>query len=410
MLVRILFLTQWFDPEPAFKGLVFAKALENAGQQVEVLTGFPNYPDGKLYPNYGIKWSQKETLDGIKVHRVPLYPSHNSSAVLRILNYVTFAVSSCFYGIFAMPKFDVIYVYHPPLTAALSAALIGLTRRTPFVVDVNDLWPDTLAATGMIKNKYLLALVGKICQWMYRRASHIVVGTPSLRYRLIECSVPDDKITIIYNWCDEQALRLTEQGELKDRRMVGRFNVVFAGNMGKAQALEAAILAAKRVQTVNSSIQFVFVGGGVEVDNLKRLVIRLQVKNILFVPRMPMHEIGKVLASADVLFVHLKDDPLFEMSIPSKTQAYMCVGKPILMAVKGDAADLITKSGAGFTALPENDASIAEVVLKMACLSADSMRNLGTRGAEYYFKNLALAVGSNKFLSVFKAVVKTSAR
>lgn len=403
--MKILMLTQWFDPEPAFKGLVFAKALRDAGDDVEVITGFPNYPGGRIYPNYTLRWRQHEVMDGISVTRVPLFPSHNASVLGRILNYVSFAVSSCVLGLLRVQRYDIIYVYHPPLTAGLSAAIISIIRRVPFVVDVNDLWPDSLEATGMVRNRGILALVNRACDWIYRRAARIVVGTPGIRARLTARGVPYEKIEVIYNWSDEQALKLSGLGEAKDFGMADRFNVVFAGNMGKAQALDAVIRAAKRVEVVNTRIQFVFVGGGVLVGNLKALAMSLRATNVRFLPRMPMSEIGGVLAVADVLLVHLKDDPLFEITLPSKTQAYMSVGKPVLMGVKGDAADLIKAAGAGQLALPEDEESIASAVLAMAQLSSKELLEMGSRGAAYYSQHLSLASGTRKFLTLFRTIL-----
>jgi colanic acid biosynthesis glycosyl transferase WcaI len=403
--MRILCISQWFEPEPTFKGLVFAKALQAAGHDIEVITGFPNYPDGRIYPNYKIRWLQREVMDGIWVTRVPLYPSHSSSATGRALNYLSFAVTSCLYGVFAARKADVIYAYHPPATVSLSAALIGMICRTPVVVDINDLWPDTLEATGMVRNKRLLRLVGRACLWIYSRAARVVVGTPGYRARLLERGVPPEKIEVIYNWCDESSLRRPHSAIDDAFGMKGRFNVVFAGTMGKAQALEAVIRAAKRVETMDPEVQFVFVGGGIEVENLKRLVQELGADTVRFLPRMPIDEVGKVLIGADVLLVHLKDDPLFEITIPSKTQAYMRVGKPLLMAVKGDAADLVNAAGAGRCALPEDEASLAAVVMEMAALPSPVLEEMGNRGLEFYSRNLSLKIGTEKFLRVFRAVV-----
>ena len=406
--MRILIVTQWFDPEPAFKGLIFAKQLQSAGNTVEVITGFPNYPGGTLYSNYKVKFFQKEIMDGIRVNRVPLYPSHNSSAIKRIFNYLSFAISSCIYGIFAASRSDIIYVYHPPLTVGLSVAIISRIRGVPFIVDINDLWPDTLAATNMVTHKRVLSLVETICQWLYRQASYLVVGTPGLRKQLIARGVPADKIDIIYNWCNEQALHVEDIEEQDHYGLKNRFNIVFAGTMGKAQALKAVIHAAKRVQTLTPNVQFVFVGGGVEVENLKALKDRINVDNLIFLPLMPVNEIGRVLNAADVLLVHLKDDPLFEITLPSKTQAYMSVGKPILMAVKGDAAQLIKSSGGGCCALPENEISLAETVVKMANLPAKTLVEMGNSNKRFYKENLSLAVGSEKFLSIFKLILSSS--
>src|SRR5690606_27764828 len=161
MTVRVLLLTQWFDPEPTFKGLVFARELVRQGFEVEVVTGFPNYPGGKLYPGYRVKLLQREFIDGVHVTRVPLYPSHDHGAIKRVLTYVSFAAALLFYGLFGAKRADVIYAYHPPLTVGIAAALIRFFRRIPVVYDIQDMWPDTLRATGMFSNEKALGVVGK---------------------------------------------------------------------------------------------------------------------------------------------------------------------------------------------------------------------------------------------------------
>jgi len=403
--MRILLLSQWFDPEPAFKGLIFAKELEKSGNKVEVITGFPNYPGGRIYSKYRIKFLQSEVIDGISIKRVPLYPSHNSSSVGRIFNYLSFAFSSLVYGVFSIRDIDVIYVYNPPMTAAISAVLIGIFRRIPVVVDINDLWPDTLAATGMIKNKFILSMVAKICLWVYQKSSHIVVGTPGYRKKLIDRGISDQKIDVIYNWCDEDAICFPTELNLNEFGMEGRFNIVFAGTMGKAQALDSVLRAAKIIEKKNKIIQFVFVGGGIEVDNLKKICQELQIKNVIFIPRLPFSEVGKVLSVADVLLVHLKNDSLFEITLPAKIQAYLKVGKPIIMGVKGDAASIISKSNSGYCAIPEDEESIADAVNKMFELPPDELKLMGIRGLEYYNNNLSLKIGAEKFIKVFNHVV-----
>ena len=142
---RILLITQWFDPEPTFKGIVFARELVRQGFEVEVLTGFPNYPSGKIYPGYQLRWLQRETIDGVQVTRVPLYPSHDNSAIRRVANYTSFAAAALVYGLFGAKRADVIYAYQPPLTVGVTAALLRLLRRIPVVYDIQDMWPDTLS-------------------------------------------------------------------------------------------------------------------------------------------------------------------------------------------------------------------------------------------------------------------------
>ena len=404
--LKILLLTQWFDPEPTFKGLVFAKQLRAEGHEVEVITGFPNYPGGKLYTGYKQRWLQTESIDGIRVNRVPLYPSHDGSGVKRALNYVSFAVTSCLFGLFMAKKAQVIYAYHPPLTVGMSAVFIGFFRRIPVVYDIQDMWPDTLQATGMLNNRKALAFVASICGWIYRRASALVVLSPGFKKLLLARGVPAHKVSVIYNWCDASALMQPQITNKRPIEMENHFNVVFAGTMGKAQALDSVLKAAAVVQKTNTKVKFVFVGGGVEVEHLKTVACELLLNNVLFIPRMPMSEVGQVLAAADVLLVHLRNDPLFEITVPSKPQAYMAVGKPILMAVSGDAANLIENANCGLAVQAENEIAIANAVLTLAAIPHDTLVAMGRRGAKYYQEELSLEMGVKKFVEVFKDVAR----
>lgn len=403
--MRILILTQWFDPEPTFKGMLFARKLTQAGHQVEVITGFPNYPGGKLYPGFRQRWFPSEVREGVRIVRCPLYLSHDGSALRRLLNYFSFALSASLYGVFAATKADIIYVYHPPMTVGLAGALIGLFRRIPFVFDVQDLWPDTLRATGMISNARALRVVGAVCNWIYRRAAHVVVLSPGFRRLLGERGVPDAKMSIIYNWCDEQALQNPVIGSADLGFMDERFNVVFAGNIGRAQALGGVLKAAQLVGKRNEHVQFVIVGGGLEVNAMSALAQELHLTNVRFVPQMPMSEVGAVLGRAGALLVHLRKDPLFAITIPSKTQAYMGVGKPIIMAVEGDAAALVTRAQAGVIATPEDPESIADAVLVLAGMPEAQRIALGNNAKSFYGNELSLAVGVARFIAVFDAVL-----
>jgi colanic acid biosynthesis glycosyl transferase WcaI len=402
MAIRVLLLTQWFDPEPTFKGMVFARELVRQGFEVEVLTGFPNYPGGKVYPGYRIQLLQREVIDGVRVTRVPLYPNHDQSAIKRVLNYASFAASSLVYGLFMARRADVIYAYHPPLTIGVTASLIRLFRRIPVVYDIQDMWPDTLRATGMISNIRALNAVEAVCQWVYRRVDHIVVLSPGFKRLLMQRGVPETKINVIYNWADEVALA-APQGQLPaSYPSADQFRIVFAGNMGKAQALDAVLDAAILLQARGSRVCFVMLGGGVEVNRLKKRAVDLRLHNVVFLPPIPMAEVGTYLHAADALLVHLRKDPLFEITIPSKTQAYMTVGKPLLMAVDGDAADLVLQSGGGVVAESENTEALAGAAEELVSMSSEQLLAMGQRARRYYQDHLALSVGVAGFGVIFK--------
>lgn len=402
-------LTQWFNPEPTFKGLSFAKELIRLGHEVEVLTGFPNYPGGKVYDGYRIRPMQHETLEGVSVLRVPLYPSHDTSSIGRIANYGSFAFSAATIGSLLTKPADVMYVYHPPATVGLPASIIHLLRRIPFVYDIQDLWPDTLAATGMLNNKLVLSMVDKWCGFVYNQASRIVVLSPGFKEALCARGVPSDKVEVIYNWCDENQIQTAGRDEDLARKLglAGRFNIVFAGTMGKAQALDAVLDAAGLLKDRYPVIQFVLVGGGVEVERLQQKAKKMQLANVLFLPRRPVSEIGQILNLADVLLVHLKDDPLFKITIPSKMQAYMAAGRPILVGVRGDAADLVECAKAGISCAPENPISIAESVEQLFAMLRTQLEAMGNNGREYYERELSLRVGVRRFEEIFKSVART---
>jgi colanic acid biosynthesis glycosyl transferase WcaI len=401
--MRILILTQWFEPEPTIKGMLFARALVARGHEVEVLTGFPNYPGGKVYPGYRIRPWVREKLDGIDVLRVALYPSHNNSGLHRIFNYVSFAISAAVFGTALIRKPDVMYVYHPPITVGFAAGVIGFFRRMPFVYDIQDLWPDTVAASGMMSNPAVLDLLGILCTFVYCRASHITVLSPGFKETLAKRGVPPDKIDVIYNWCDETVFNVDYEPGTRLASSADKFRILFAGTMGTAQGLDSVLQAAQICLRTTPTAEFVFVGGGVELAKLERMAEEMKLDNVKFMPRQPMHAMGEILAGAEVLLVHLKDDPLFRITIPSKTQAYLAAGKPILMGVRGDAANLIAASGAGVACEPGDPGSIAAAVKEFVDAGEIRLTEMGRNGRAFYDRELSAAVGVDRFEQVLKA-------
>jgi glycosyltransferase involved in cell wall biosynthesis len=402
--MRILLLTQWFTPEPIQKGMPFAKTLSDKGHQVQVLTGFPNYPTGKLYPGFKLKIFQKEFIDDIEIIRVPLYPSHDQSVMHRLFNYISFAMSATFLGLFLIKKADAMYVYHPPGSIAIPAIILKYFRRIPIVYDIQDMWPETLKATGFVKNDFILKLVEIICNLFYKFFDSITVISEGFKNILIERGVPASKIHVIYNWsnsksiCEGAGKYFREQFDLKNK-----FILLYAGNIGKAQGLESVLVAANKLKS-NSNIQFLFIGNGIELNNLKKIKDDLSLTNVLFLPAVPPDKISGFLINADVLLVHLKDDPLFKITIPSKIQAYLMIGKPILVAVKGDAADLVKKAKAGLICQPENSDDIVDKVLEFYKMSPQDRRVFGLNGKNFYSKYLSLDRGADKFIDIFKSV------
>lgn len=403
--MKVLLLTQWFEPEPTFKGLTFAKALRDEGLDVEVLTGFPNYPVGKIYPGYKVRLVQHEVIDGIKITRVPLYPSHDRSVFRRIANYLSFSISAFIYALLFFRKVDVVYAYHPPLSVGVTAVALKLLRGWRVVLDVQDLWPDTLRATGMVNNERLLSLIGRVAQSIYRLSDCVVVLSNGFKGRLVNRCVPVEKIQVIHNWADEKKLSNSNELILFGDGNKNFFNILFAGNIGAAQSLSAVLEAANILKKNNPRVRFIFLGTGLDLESLKVQSELLQLDNVQFLNPVPMERVGAYLNAADALLVHLKVDELFEITIPSKIQAYMSVGKPILMSVQGEAAELVNSAKCGIFASPENPVSLARAAEELANLNPEKLTIMGNNGQRFYEENLSLRVGAKKFKKVFESVI-----
>ncbi|MBC8227325.1 MAG: glycosyltransferase family 4 protein [Gammaproteobacteria bacterium] len=402
--MRILFLTQWFDPEPTPKGIAFVKELTKKGHNVEVLTGIPNYPLGKYYDNYSFKIFSEEYIDGIRIIRAPIYPSHTNSAFQRIITYITFTISAIFFGIFATKKADIIYAYHPP-NIGYVASVLSFFKRIPFVHDIQDLWPDSFLSTGMISNSILIRMIHMLCKFVYKRTSGLVVISKGFKKELIRRGVKEEKISVIYNWCDETKI-LSSYGDQNSSENYLNFTILFAGNMGKAQNLDVVLDAAKILKTKSPIVQFKLVGSGTELEKLKNRTTEEEILNVEFLPRQPMEKVGRLLKAADVLLVNLSDDSLFEITIPSKIQSYMAIGKPILMSGAGEPAEIVELSGSGLVVPPNNPILLAEAAMIFSEMSKVDLNTMGKSGRDFYFNEFSLDVGTRKLDILFKKIAQ----
>jgi glycosyltransferase involved in cell wall biosynthesis len=401
--MRIVYVSQWFEPEPNnSKTEAFLKGLISEGAQLTVLTGFPNYPGGKLYPGYRIRLFQRETLMGFQVHRVPLYPSHNRSSLGRIGNYLSFFVSSLIYGLIKGRKFDLAYVYHPPITVGLGVALWGWLWRVPFVIEIQDLWPDSVAASDMAGAKPLSGLLNRVCNFVYRRAARIVVQCPGMRQKLLERGVCPDKVAVVYNWTDEDAFDAPADFSLPFLDEPEAFKLIYAGNFGRAQNCETLVRAVAMATKRLPKLKLLMIGDGVEEQRLHALAAEYGATNIRFHVRVPRGAMAAIYPRADALVCTLTRQDLFSYVIPTKTQAYMAAGRPVLMAVNGDAARLITEAGAGIAVPPEDPGALAAAIVRMAEMPPERREAMGRAARAYYEAHLSFARGMAKTLKVMQ--------
>lgn len=409
--MRIVLLSQWYLPEPDIKVHLLAKDLIARGHQVISVTGFPNYPQGRIYSGYRQRLWQWEEMDGVRVLRLPLYPDHSRSRVKRILNYLSFAVSASILAPILSGPIDVMWVYHPPLTVGIPAWWLNLLRRTPFIYEVQDMWPETIAATGMLSDNIALHWLTRLARFIYKRATAITVISPGFKQNLIQKGVPADKIYVISNWANEEIYRpLSPDSTLADKYgLTDKFNIIYGGNLGAAQAMDNVLQAASLLRDL-SAIQFVLIGDGVDEVALKQQAKDMGLNNVRFIERQTVGQMPHFFALADVLLVHLRRDPLFEITIPGKTIAYLGCGKPILGAVSGDAADLIRQAGAGIICQQEDPASLAQTVRDLYAMSPTERKKMGDAGRRAFLKNYTRSVLIGRYETLFKEVALQNRR
>jgi len=321
------------------------------------------------------------------VHRAPLIPTHESRATSRLLNYSSFAVGASAVGAKVLRGADVVLVHSTPATVAVPALAAKSMYGVPFVPMIQDLWPETVTSSGFLGGgtaSSVERVLHRFCDAVYSRASHIAVISPGMSEAIQKRGVSAKKITFTPNWVDESTFRPEPPDEAL-RRSFGldrEFVVMYAGNYGEFQALDVVLEAAQRLRG-RGDIQFALVGGGVMEGTLKALVQDKGLDNVVFVPSQPFSAMARVLALGDLHLVSLQDLPLFRITLPSKLQATLAAGKPLVGTVRGDAASVIAESGAGRTSEPGDPDDLARNVAELAD-DPVATAAMGRAGREYY--------------------------
>lgn len=385
--MRILLISQWYHPEPISRPHLLAEALAARGHEVTAIAAFPSYPHGDIYPGYRQRLWDVEHTSGTRVIRLPIYTDHSRSRVRRVLNYASFAASTALLGPALSGPADVAWVHNPPPTLAVAASWLAALRGTPWVYEVQDMWPETAAAAGMLGNHFVLSSVDRVNRALYQRAAAITVISPGLVRALSSKGVPNDKIHLIPNWADDRIYRpaAPDPQLAQQYGLSGRLVVLFAGNMGAAQALSSVLDAAELLRDL-TDVRFVFVGDGIDASRLQRDAAARRLPNVVFIGQQPHERMPHLFALADVLLSHLRRDQRFAMTIPSKIPAYMAAARPILVGALGDPADLVRNSGAGLACEPEDPAALAGAVRQLRAMSPEARRAMGEAGRRFFLQ------------------------
>lgn len=407
--MNILLLTQFYWPEvrSAPNNLAaLAEDLQHAGHDVTVITGFPNHPFGRIYDGYRQRLRQWDDVRGVPVLRIPLYPDHSLSSARRLLHYGSFALTAATIGAWTTRKMDidVIIVYLPPWTNWLPIRVLQLIHAVPLVYIVTDVWPESLMGIGRNLPSWQMRATNRLVASVIGRASAICVNSAGYEALLRERGVPADRLEILIDFADDDVFHPTDPDpELAHRYgMAGRFNVLYGGNLGAAQGLEAVIEAAALLADL-PNVQFVFIGDGTHEKELKQLAAARRLDNVRFIDRQPMSEMRRFFALAEVLVMHLTDSPVFELQVPSKTIAYMACGRPILCAVAGSAATIIEEAGAGLCCRPSDPQDISAKVRELHAMTPRERSRLGDNGRTAYLAKYTRAAQARKLERVLAA-------
>ncbi|MCZ7558274.1 MAG: glycosyltransferase family 4 protein [Bacteroidia bacterium] len=363
--LHILYICQYFPPEmgaPAARAYEFSTRWVKAGHRVTVICGIPNHPTGVVQPGYRRQWRKKEIIDGVEVHRMWVYVTPNSGTLKRSLNYLSFGVTAVL-GALRLRHVDVCIASTPQFFAGLAGTVLRTLKRLPLLLEVRDLWPDSIEAVQVHKGGVVISLLRRVERFMYRSADRIVVVSPAFRAHIEGTNIPPESIRVVPNGVNTALFAPAQRG---DRRVLhdldGRFIVAYIGTHGLAHALETAVDAATLLQD-QSDIHFLFAGEGARKAALKEYAGDAQ--NITFLDQLPRSEIAVLLGEIDVALVLLRDTPLFATVIPSKMFEIMGTGVPMILGVRGQACDILHEAGAGIAIEPENARQLADAVLRL---------------------------------------------
>lgn len=410
--MRILVLTQYFWPE-SFRINDVALGLAERGHEVEVLAGMPNYPSGTFFEGYGIAGPYVETWRGIRIRRVLLIPRGSSSGFRLALNYLSHAISASFAALFCRRgSFDAILVYEPsPVTIGIPARVLRARLGIPVLFWVQDIWPESLSATGMAKGRLVLNLVGRIVRWIYGGCDRVLVQSRAFTGSVIAQGVPSSAIDYLPNSA-ESFYREREplESDPAATELPTGFRVMFAGNIGAAQDFPT-ILAAAELLRNERQIQWIIIGEGRMKSWVEsEIAARDLHATVRLLPSRPAEAMPAYFSHADLMLATLRREPIFAYTIPSKLQSYLACGKAVVAALEGEGARVVEEAGCGWTVPPEDPGALANAVHAASKLPRAEVEGKGARGAAYFRENFERGLLLDRLEKILASAVSKHGR
>ena len=407
--MHILFLSHYFPPEvnaPASRTYENAKRWVRAGHRVTVLTCHPSHPGGVVYPGFTNSVHAWGEIDGIRVLRVGTYLSANKGFVKRTSNYVSFmfsAVTQCW----RVRDVDLVVSTSPQFFCGMAGYFVSRLKRCPWVLEIRDLWPESIIAVGAIRNRRVIRALEGIESFLYRKADHIISLTKAFKRHITARGVDEEKVSIVTNGADLE--RYAPGGRMNEvRRELGLGEDVFLasyiGTHGMAHGLGTVLRAAKRLEN-EPSVRFLLVGDGAEREKLLHAREEMGLTNVIMLGQQPKERMPDFLAATDACLVLLIRSELFKTVLPSKIFEAMAMGRPIVLGVEGESRELVEEGGCGLCIEPENDAALADAVLKLA-QNPGLRRELGERGQDYVARNFDRETLAMRYLGILEGVVE----
>ena len=407
--MKILFLTHYYTPEgnaPASRVSALAKRWVAAGHDVTVITCAPNVPNGIVYPGYRNQWRKTEIIDGVRVIRVWTYIAPNKGTVRRILNFLSYMFSATLQGLF-VKRPDILIATSPQFFCGWAGVLLHWVRRIPFVLEIRDIWPESMSAVDAGLPSPILKALCIMERMMYRSANHIVTVGQGYVEKLRERNVPEKNISVIMNGVDKKLFYPREKNIelLKRYHLEGKFVCSYIGTIGMACGLGTALDAAEKLKKAgDDTIRFVLVGDGANREILEKEAKSRNLNNVVFTGRLPKENIPDLVASSDVNLVHLKKNDLFTTVMPSKIFESAGCARPILMGVDGFAKKLVLDAGAGIGFEPENSEELVAGLLFFRD-HPEECKKMGDNAFNHIAKQYDRDTQAQKYVEILKSVI-----